>query len=66
MYTNLLNKVMNSSWQWVATTKAKLRKIYPNLANSDLDEEVFVKLFSEFLAGKRTSDMFSEVKQNVD
>ena len=66
MYTQLLDKVMNSKQNSVGFTKSTLKRIYPNLANSDLNEEVFVKLFADFLSGKRVSDMFKEVKAEVD
>lgn len=66
MYTKLLDRVMSSKDDRVESTKGYLRRIYPNLANSDLNEEVFVKLFADFLSGKRVSDMFTDVKAEVD
>ena len=57
---------MSSRQEMVESTKSRLRRIYPNLANSDLNEEVFVKLFADFLSGKRVDDMFSDVKSEVD
>lgn len=45
----------------------KLRNIYPNLADSDFNEEVFAISFGEFLAGKRPKDIFlQETKEAVD
>lgn len=66
MYVRLLDKVMSSRQEMVESTKSRLRRIYPNLANSDLNEEVFVKLFADFLSGKRVDNMFSDVKSEVD
>lgn len=66
MYTKLLDKVMSSKQDMVESTKSRLRRIYPNLANSDLNEEVFVKLFADFLSGKRVDNMFDDVKAEVD
>ena len=66
MYTKLLDKVMSSKQNIVESTKSRLREIYPNLANSDLNEEVFVKLFADFLSGKRVDNMFNDVKAEVD
>ena len=66
MYTKLLDKVMSSKQDMVESTKSRLRRIYPNLANSDLNEEVFVKLFADFLSGKRVDNMFDDVKTEVD
>lgn len=66
MYTKLLDKVMSSKQDIVESTKSGLRRIYPNLANSDLNEEVFVKLFADFLSGKRVDNMFNDVKAKVD
>lgn len=66
MYTMLLDKVMSSKQEIVESTKSKLRRIYPNLANSDLNEEVFVKLFADFLSGKRVDNMFNDIKTEVD
>lgn len=66
MYTKLLDKVMSSKQDIVESTKSGLRRIYPNLANSDLNEEVFVKLFADFLSGKRVDNMFGDVKAKVD
>lgn len=66
MYTKLLDKVMSSKQDIVESTKSGLRRIYPNLANSDLNEEVFVKLFADFLSGKRVDNMFDDVKAKVD
>ena len=66
MYMKLLNKVMSSKQDSVESTKSRLRRIYPNLANSDLNEEVFVKLFADFLSGKRVDNMFDDVKAEVD
>lgn len=66
MYTKLLDKVMSSKQNMVESTKSRLRRIYPNLANSDLNEEVFVKLFADFLSGKRVDNMFDDVKAEVD
>lgn len=66
MYTKLLDKVMSSTEKRVESTKGFLRRIYPNLADSDLNEEVFVKLFADFLSGKRIDNMFDDVKVEVD
>ena len=66
MYMKLLDKVMSSKQDSVESTKSRLRRIYPNLANSDLNEEVFVKLFADFLSGKRVDNMFDDVKAEVD
>ena len=60
MYQNLLNKVVSSDK--ADFKKKELRKLYPNLAQTDFNEEVFVALFSEFLAGKSSSDMLKEVE----
>lgn len=66
IYMKLLDKVMSSKQDSVESTKSRLRRIYPNLANSDLNEEVFVKLFADFLSGKRVDNMFDDVKAEVD
>lgn len=65
-YEALLNKVMSSSWEWVQRKKNKLRELYPNLADSDLNEEVFVSLFAEHLSGKNPSDILNEVESAVE
>lgn len=65
-YLKLLDSIINSGYTYVTNTKERLKLIYPNLADSDLNEEVFAKLFGEFLAGKSSNDMFEDLKSTLD
>lgn len=64
IYQKLLEKVVEKKDSYY--TKRQLRKLYPNLAESDLDEEVFVKRFSEYLAGRNKDSIFKEVESNTN
>jgi hypothetical protein len=50
----------------IRNTVTKVRKAYPNLAESDFYEEVFAAAFGDFLAGKSASNMFEPIKEEVD
>lgn len=64
IYQKLLEKVIEKKDSFY--TKRQLRKLYPNLAESDLDEEVFVKRFSEYLAGRNNDSIFKEVESDTN
>lgn len=64
VYQSLLEKVVEREDS--AYTKRQLRRLYPNLAESDLDEEVFVKRFSEYLAGRNKDSIFREVESDTN
>ena len=64
VYEKLLERLPKDNH--AKTVRNNIRKNYPNLARTDEDEEVFAVLFSEFLAGKSTDNIFKEVKEEVD
>lgn len=64
IYQKLLEKVVEKKDSFY--TKRQLRKLYPNLAESDLDEEVFVKRFAEYLAGRNNDSIFKEVESDTN
>lgn len=66
VYQHLLERVMSSNDKRVRSTIIELRRIYPNLSRVDFGEEVFVKLFSDFLSGKNQSAIFKEAKSVLD
>lgn len=66
IYQSLLDRLINSNDKRVRSTVIELRRIYPNLSRNDLYEEVFVKLFSDFLSGKNQQAIFKEAKNIID
>lgn len=66
MYMNLLEKVINSSEISYHVDSVTNRYKDEKLAKSDLNEEIFVAAFADFLAGKHSSQMLGQVKEEVD
>lgn len=66
MYTALLEKVFNSKDATYFVNSVTKRYENEKLAHTDLQEEVFVAAFADFLAGKRSSQMLGRVKEEVD
>lgn len=64
LYQTLLESIMRD--KKASKRKARLARLYPNIANSDLNEEVFVSLFSEYLSGKDKSLMFAPANQQLN
>lgn len=63
-YMKLMQRVVNTTKG--INTKEFIRKSYPYLADSDLNEEVFAKLFGQYLSGHQKDSTFMEVEQNID
>ena len=66
MYMNLLEKVVNHPDSKYYVTSVTKRYKNEKLARPDLNEEIFVAAFADFLAGKRSSQMLGAVKEEVD
>ena len=67
-YEKILDKIRESNLSLVKRRMDKLRKIYSNLAEADLVEEVFADLFGEHISKGNIKEIFSDmedVKQNV-
>lgn len=64
VYQSLINKTMEA--KDFSYIKRDLKNLYPNLAESDLNEEVFAKKFSEYLAGRNKDSIFKEVQQQTN
>ena len=45
----LYEKLVNIPESMSKTTKEKIKRLYPNLSNTDLNEEVFVSMFSDYI-----------------
>jgi hypothetical protein len=63
-YRQLMNKMIaaKDTDAHIRNTVAKVRRAYPNLAESDFYEEVFAAAFGDFLAGRSSSNMFKSVE----
>lgn len=65
-YMKLLDRVTSSNDSRINHYRREVNKKYKSLSQQDKDEEIFVAAFADFLSGKRSSDLFAEVKEEVD
>ena len=54
-YEQMIDRIRNSKETKVRNKRIKFKQLYPNLSETDLNEEVFADLFGEYLAGKDLS-----------
>lgn len=64
MYQQLLQKVANDKKS--SYTRKEIKRLYGNISETDLQEEIFAKRFSEHLAGKNKDVIFKEAEQQTN